>query len=457
MQQYKLSFYLIKSRILDEAATDPQRVIFATRTGAVMVIDDAFINYLHQDQFEKVPPEVLDQLISIEAIVPQEQDELDFILNQNKISVSKDKVLDIVIQPGASCQLGCHYCGQEHSNHYMSESLQKKMIDRIAQKLKTKKMDEISIIWYGAEPLMAVKQIRQLSAPLMELATLHNIPYSASMVTNGLSLKPDIFREMVEQWKVTNFQITIDGLAEFHDKNRYTKQNKPTFSIIFNNILNIVNAPFYKESGAKIMIRCNVDTNNVAGLNLFIQHMADCNLQDKVGFYIIPIHNWGGNNAEQLTGVNKTGFAVQEIDWMISLIDLGFEVDILPTRTKVVCSAVKEDSEVYDAFGTVSSCWEVPYTPLYKNTNFEIGNLNLPFVEDVARTPMRNWNDDIKKGDTWCAGCNLLPVCGGSCPIHWESGTPACPSFKFNIEDRLLLQYIYARKPINTQTFKIIK
>ncbi|MDB5141109.1 MAG: hypothetical protein JWR12_3025 [Mucilaginibacter sp.] len=442
---------------MDETALTLKRVIFASRTGAVMLINDSILNYLQQGEFDKVPVEDIKQLIEIEAIVPAEQNELDFILNQNKISVSKNKVLDIVIQPGASCQLGCHYCGQEHSNHYMSEGVQKKMLDRINHKLASKKMDEIAIIWYGAEPLMAVKQIRELSGPLINIAAFHNISYSASMVTNGLSLKPEIFAEMVEKWKITNFQITIDGLAEFHDKNRYTKQNKPTFSIIFNNILNIVNAPFYKESGAKIMIRCNVDTNNVDGLNLFIQHMADCNLQDKVGFYIIPIHNWGGNNAEQLTGVNKNGFALQEIDWMITLIDLGFEVDILPARTKIVCSAVKEDSEVYDAFGTVSSCWEVPYTPLYKNTNFEIGNLNLPFIENVAKTPMRNWNDDIKKGDTWCAGCNLLPVCGGSCPIHWESGTPACPSFKFNIEDRLVLQYIYAKKYVKRQSVKMIK
>lgn len=457
MQQYKLSFYFIKSRIIDESDPHPKRVVFATRSGTVMVLNDDIINYLVLGQFNEVPIEIIDELLAIEVLVPHEQDELNYILGQNKLSINQDKVLDIVIQPGASCQLGCHYCGQEHSNHYMNDSLQQKMLDRIDQKLHTKPMTGMSVIWYGAEPLMAVKQIRQLSGPLLSIAASHGISYNASMVTNGLSLKLDIFREMVERWKISNFQITIDGLAEYHDKNRYTKLNKPTFSIIFSNILSIVNDSFYKTSGARIMIRCNVDNNNVDGLNLFIQHLADCHLQEKVGFYIIPIHNWGDNNAEKLTGLSKNNFAVQEIDWLIKLIDLGFEVDIIPSRTKIVCSAVKEDSEVYDAFGTVSSCWEVPYTPLYKNTNFEIGNLNFPFVEDLNQTPMRDWNEDIKTGKYWCKDCNLLPVCGGSCPIHWESGTPACPSFKFNIEDRLILQYVSAKRNIKEQSVKLIK
>jgi len=37
--------------------------------------------------------------------------------------------------------------------------------------------------------------------------------------------------------------------------------------------------------------------------------------------------------------------------------------------------------------------------------------------------------------------CNLYPICGGSCPKHWYDGQIPCPSFKWNIEDRLKLYY----------------
>ncbi|UCJ09888.1 radical SAM protein [Chitinophaga pendula] len=445
MDKHKKSFYLVQSRVLDEANPEPQQVIFATRTASIMVIRSEYLQYMEQNAFEQIPADILSDLVAIEAIVPEEQDELSYILQDNQQEVEKDDTLDIVIQPGASCQLGCHYCGQKHSNHYMSKPLQQKMIDRIIGKLKENNMKELSITWYGAEPLMAVRQIREMSAPLLEYTTAMGIRYSANMVTNGLSLKENIFREMVEQWKVTNFQITLDGVAAYHDKNRYTKQNKPTFDIIFNNILNIVNAPYYRACGGRLMIRCNVDKNNEPGLQEFIALMAEHKLQEKVGFYVIPVHNWGDNHAGDEVGVDKSGFAMAEIDWLLQLMRYGFQVDILPERSKIVCSAVKKHSEVYDAFGTVSTCWEVPYTPLYTNTAYEIGHLSLPFTEDVSKTPMRAWNTDLKEGKTWCAKCNLLPVCGGSCPIHWEHGIPACPSFKFNIEDRLILAWLEDR------------
>jgi len=443
MEQLKQSFYLVNTGILNETSSYPERLLYATRTGAVLLIRDNDYQAFRNNHFHLLPQPVYDQLVDIEALVPSSQNELDFLTSENKDAIAKNKTLDIVIQPGASCQLGCHYCGQEHTSKYMDKALQEKVLNRVCYKLDEMQPEKLEVTWYGAEPLMAVNHIRDLSDNLISISKAYGIDYVAQMVTNGVSLKPKIFLDMVTKCKVMHYQITLDGTAEYHDKNRYTKKGQlPTFSIIFKNILDIVNDPGFKDLGATIMIRCNVDLNNVDGLEEFIDYLAGHELQDKIGFYVIPIHNWGDNKAEELTGVEKNGFAAQEIDWMIKLMDLGFDVDILPTRTKIVCSAVKQHSEVYDAYGTVSSCWEVPYTPMFKNTDFEIGNVNIPFKENVTTTPMRDWNDDIKKGETWCMKCNLLPVCGGSCPIHWESGTPACPSFKFNIEDRVVLEYV---------------
>lgn len=444
--EYKTSFYLIKTGILDETDATPKRLIYATRTGSVLLIKDVYFDYLERNELDQLPPALLSELAAIEAIVPANQDELDYVLQDNQQAVEDHHVLDIVIQPGASCQLGCHYCGQEHTNNYMPADLQQKMIARIGDKLRNEGAKKLSITWYGAEPLMAVKQIREMSEPLLALTDALGLKYSANMITNGLSLKPSIFKEMVGQWRIRHFQITLDGVAAYHDKNRYTKKGQPTFDLIFKNILDIVSDPFYEESKARITIRCNVDRNNEAGIDEFIQLLASYNLQEKVGFYMIPVHNWGENKSGDTVGVNKHDFASEEIDWMLKLINNGFQTEILPGRSKIVCSTVKKGSEVYDAYGNVSTCWEVPYTSSYKDTAYEIGHLDQPFEEDTSKTPMRDWNTTLKEGKTWCAKCKLLPVCGGSCPIHWESGIPACPSFKFNIEDRLVLEYIQSRQ-----------
>ena len=42
----------------------------------------------------------------------------------------------------------------------------------------------------------------------------------------------------------------------------------------------------------------------------------------------------------------------------------------------------------------------------------------------------------------------MLPVCGGGCPKQWTEGRVACPTSKFNIQEKLILSYMHAEKGI---------
>jgi len=443
MNKLKLSFFLIPSAAIETGNGERKQVLFATRTGSVITLNSKYVDMLYNNSFEDIPDKILADLIDIEALVPVDQDELAEIVADNNLAIDKDEVLSIVIQPSAACQLGCHYCGQTHSNNNMDALMMSKIVDRIKTKIYLEYPKTLAVTWYGAEPLMGLGQIRIMSPQLIDLAAKNGVQYVSHMVTNGMSLKFDIYKELVDKYHIKSFQITLDGTAEYHDKNRYLKKNQgPSFDIIFKNILEIASSAHYAASGANITVRCNVDVNSAKGLPALIELLRVNNLQKKVGFYLVPVHKWGDNDAEHNTGVERDAFASEEIEWMISLIKAGFEVDILPERKKVVCSSVKKNSEVYDAFGTISSCWEVPYTKPYGGSSYEIGHVMMPNAVNEVDVPMRNWNEDVIKKDFGCNTCRLFPVCGGECPIHWENGTPACPSFKFNIEDRLLLTYV---------------
>ncbi|WP_307144308.1 radical SAM/SPASM domain-containing protein [Siphonobacter sp. SORGH_AS_1065] len=452
MIKYKKSFYIETTDSISLNNENYGRLLFATRTGTLLFLNDDSYKSFINNSLELLPKETFISLLQAEAIVPENQNELEFVLNQNKEAISNSDTLSIVIQPGASCQLGCHYCGQQHTKQYMSDEIQIKLIQRIKRKIFESSCKNLSLTWYGAEPLMALNHIYNISRELIVICDNLDINYRASMVTNGLSLKNDIFKRLNEECKISTFQITIDGIDKYHDLNRYTKKEKgPTFTIIFNNLLSIVNDFDYKDRNINMLIRSNVDKNNVDGLDEFINLLDKEKLQDKISFYLIPIHNWGDNDIENINGVEKNDFSVLEIDWLIKLIKLGFDTDILPNRSKVVCSAVKNHSEVYDAYGNVSTCWEVPYTPIFAKTDFEIGHLDNNFDEDIKKTPLKNWNNDIinDTSKSPCKKCNLLPVCGGSCPIHWATDTNACPSFKYNMKDRMLLEFMHSKDLIN--------
>ncbi len=134
----KLSHYHVVSRpLFDQIEERTKRVIFVTRTANVRIIDEASWNLIEQGKFAQLPSDMFQELIDIELFVPQKENELPTIIQQNQSAILDDDNLYLVIQPTAYYQLGCHYCGQEHSPNMMSEEAQKQFIERTRKKLET--------------------------------------------------------------------------------------------------------------------------------------------------------------------------------------------------------------------------------------------------------------------------------------------------------------------------------
>ncbi len=80
-------------------------------------LDKKYQQTITGEDWENLPNPVLDSLIRAEAIVPASEKELESLLFQNKENIrdADKRFLSYTIQPTANCQLGCHYCGQEHT------------------------------------------------------------------------------------------------------------------------------------------------------------------------------------------------------------------------------------------------------------------------------------------------------------------------------------------------------
>jgi len=436
---FKLSFYTVFS---EPVVSGGDLIVYSTRSSTAYYLPKSFYNYLIDNHLDLIPDDIFTELVNHKILVPLIEDELSSVLNQNieSISESDSETLYEIIQPSAMCQLGCYYCGQEHSKDYLDNFYIQAIVQNIRKKLQNGHFSRLIVAWFGAEPLMGLKQIRLLTASFKELAFEFKLDYSSKIVTNGLSLKKGIYDELVNDLSVNFIEVTLDGPAEFHDNHRYTKDRQPSFDIIFNNLLSIFNSDNYSTEKCSINIRCNVDKDNVNGVESLIDLLAFHKLQSKIAyFYIIGIYSWG--NDAHLNSLSKEDFAQLEIEWLIKLMELGFNVSLLPGRTTKVCMAVSNNSEMYDAFGNIFNCTEVSYVPKYSSTNYVAGNL-----KDENRVQKErmfvNWNQDLPKSDYDCPSCKMLPVCGGGCPKSWAEGNRACPTPKFNIKERLQLYYI---------------
>lgn len=435
---HKLSYYVIFSEPLN---SEKKRVLFSSRTGKSLVITNICYECLSNGFFNEIPEMIFDRLKSIKAIVPSDENELQSIVDENLENEEAKEVLYEVIQPSAMCQLGCYYCGQNHVKQNVSADLIQSIIKRIEGKIKSRKYKELHIGWFGGEPLMGLPQMRELSIQLKVLTEKYGLTYSSKIVTNGLSLKKEIFYELVNDLKVKSIEVTLDGTSEFHDKHRYTKKGKPSFDLIFKNLLEIFNLPDYSELDCSISIRCNVDYDNVNGVSPLIELMEKNNIHKKVSyFYPIGIYSWAGNDAHK-NSLSKEDFARKELNWLLEMIEKDFPINIpIPARKKSLCIATSSDSDLYDAYGNIFSCTEVSLASDSEESEFISGHL-LKGENDEGTRPLQNWNRDLLTDEFPCHSCKMLPVCGGSCPKSWMEGMPACPTSKFNIKEKLKLAY----------------
>lgn len=444
-EQFKLSRY-ISTTVLDDTFT----LVYSTKTSNFLKLKTDVFNLIANKDFDKVNNDVLFELFDSEIVVCDEEDEFESVINSFIATAGEaSEIFNFTIQPSANCQLGCDYCGQIHEKLNLTNHQSESILTYIKKQLRKYKYKKINITWYGAEPLLGLNAIRFLSKELIKYSELKEIQYTASIITNGLAMKESIFEELVGL-KITQFQITLDGTESLHDDSRFVKRKKgKTYKIILDNIINAVNNPIYDVSKCNILIRCNVSKQNYLDIDNLIESIYKLKIHDRITMQFEPIHDWGKNKAHQEIGLSPEAFGEIETEYLIKLRQLGFtrNLPLLPPRKTTTCMTTNKDSEIVDAKGRITYCWEVPYTLEfdYVDSPFFIGNVSSNYRKKKReKSPLGNWYVDIKNGryTNWCRECNFLPVCGGSCPLNWYKGNPACPSFKYNFEDRLSLQYL---------------
>lgn len=437
----KLSKYrVVTPPFFDETEGRNKRVLYATRTSTVRIIDEDSWENLDKGIFDRLPKEMLFDLVDIELLVPADEDELTTILNQNDAKTIDDDSLYLVIQPTASCQLGCHYCGQEHTSKLLSDEDQDLFIKRTRAKLESKQFRKLSIAWFGAEPLVGFSVMRTLTPHLMALAESFGCSYEAKIVTNGLALTEKVATEIVNNLGVQFIEITLDGVAQFHDARRMQKNGMPTFDKIFANVVALAGR---KDLDVQLSIRCNVDRQNYESVSSLLQMLAEEGLQERIRFYTASVYSWG--NDAHTRSLSPEEFAAWDIAWLSEMIQLGFKPGLIPSRQHIVCMAVMPNAELVDAYGNIFNCTEVSYVPTYSTPNeYAISHLSGKEMPG-KRERLGNFNELVRQGEYPCSSCRMLPVCGGACPKSWQEGLARCPSAKINIEQRLLLSYAVSR------------
>lgn len=198
--------------------------------------------------------------------------------NDNIIHKAASSQLIIVLTE--SCNLRCEYC--VYSDKYPKEiSYSSSDIDFKTAKtavdtyfeLHNKKVEygyrrDPMVNFYGGEPLIRFDIIKKV----VEYAKKKSKNTKFYITTNGVLLS----QEMAEFISSNNFFITfsLDGYKENHDRNRVTANQKPTFDLIYKNIVMLQETKKRKGLEQIISFNCCFDhyTDLQKAAEFFVEH-----------------------------------------------------------------------------------------------------------------------------------------------------------------------------------------
>lgn len=176
------------------------------------------------------------QLLEAGCIIQEDTDEIN-LLKKRLIEVeSKKDVYSLTINPTINCNFKCWYCYEKHIPHSAMDNQTLENVKKHMQKsIEEKHLKGFNLGFFGGEPLLYYKDIvYPLLSYLYSICKKHDLNYSVSFTSNGYLLNDKIIKELKE-FKVSSFQITLDGDKESHNKVRYPFVGADSYSKITEN------------------------------------------------------------------------------------------------------------------------------------------------------------------------------------------------------------------------------
>ena len=244
--------------------------------GAVDVVDSAIAGKLEKDNLADLPLALMERLAVRGHITRKDKAGeladarlLGRIWNRliGQICVSP------VILPTYDCNFRCPYCFERHrltrGQEWLGQTMKPEMVDAVftalrKQRDKGRKIDGCSL--YGGEPLL--RENRETVRNICEHAKAMGLGISG--VTNGYDL--DSYIDLLEEYGVSQLQITVDGVGAQNDCRRMHRDGVPTYDRILRN------AVLALEHGIDINLRVNINRENIGGIRALIDDLAARNL-----------------------------------------------------------------------------------------------------------------------------------------------------------------------------------
>ncbi len=363
---------------------------------------------------------------------PCDIDEQKFVLDMLAREIAAAR-FNMILLPHEDCNFRCEYCYETHQRGKMESDVILGLKALAAAKAKEGR--NVSVSWFGGEPLLAKDIIYDLSDSFIHSCDKYGVSYSSSITTNGYFLTREVVANLLKR-EVKRFQVTLDGPEAFHDKARKLAGGGETYKTIINNLEEMCKSDldFY------VTIRVNYNNDSAVIMEEFFSHIGETFAKDlRFGLVFMPVGKLGGPNDDKLNVCSATQRLIAETDLYKTYAKVGNIDKHVRERLQShgqVCYAGLESSIVVGVNGTIYKCTVAFDDPLnHVGKLFKDGSLLI----DRWRWGLWVANNEIDYSE--CANCPLNPACQGkSCPRNSIKAKKAvCPLSTEEYKSKLAL------------------
>jgi uncharacterized protein len=310
-------------------------------------------------------------------------------------SCLSNRRLELIVMPTEQCNFRCTYCYEDFKLGRMSSDTIAGLRALISNRID--KLDQLYISWFGGEPLAAADIMLDLSSHASRLAAQRpKINYRAGITTNGYLLNQHLLDQMASV-RILDFQITLDGPKEIHDRRRLRADGSGSYEKIWNNLLLLKATPH----PFKILLRIHFDRDTVACLDPLIQDVKrDLITDPRFEVCFKGLLRMGGPNDDRLNVFSESEANEQRESLMRKLYG-----DHVPVEEPFICYAAKPNALVIRSDGTLAKC-----TVALNDPRNKVGVIHRDGTVEVDMSRYRPWLTGLAKLDLDILACPLQYV-----------------------------------------------
>lgn len=178
----------------------------------------------------------INELIANELFVLQCKDELLCIRSIGELLSKNLNISTMVLQLSDYCNLRCKYCFIEdgikdgYIRRKMSWDVAKAAIDKFLQITSSSKKKELTVIFYGGEPLTNWAVLNK-ALDYLDKTVIDKV-IKKVLITNGTLISDEI-ASALHHYNV-EVCVSIDGPKDIHDSNRVSEDGRGSFDTVLN-------------------------------------------------------------------------------------------------------------------------------------------------------------------------------------------------------------------------------